>query len=223
MVSPRVGFSALLKNDLGRQDAVTHTCIAHKLELILDGVLKPNSNVFNNAKKLDFFLKQIYSFFNKSPKRIQSLKRYCERNGKDFFKVRRVMDIRWVQSHYHAGLVLLANWDTLVGFLSSLESDSEWTANTESNKSTKALAQTLLKFLLQENFLMSLVVQLDLQFYFSIVSQLLQRSGQSVLGQYSKKHDLLDGIEKVSRNEGYFVKKFLSELQLKLSSGTTAN
>ena len=48
-------------------------------------------------------------------------------------------------------------------------------------------------------------MQLDIQYTFKGVSELFQRKGESFLGQASKKHDLLAGMQLVRRDEGTFM------------------
>ena len=134
MVSKDVGFTKLLTDRLNRKSAFPHKCMAHRLELILDAALR--AKVFTNAKKLDRQLKTIYSFIRNSPKRLASLNKYCDNNRKRRFKPRRVLDVRWVSTHFGSGAVVFENWETLIGFLVHLQTDPDYAENTKSNKAT---------------------------------------------------------------------------------------
>ena len=172
MVGEDNGFSQLLKNALERSDVFSHKCQAHQLELILKAPIK--EGLCQNCKKLDINLKAISAFFHRSTKRIKSLMKYCRTHKRRSFRPRKIHDIRWVASHLHASKILYENWDTLVDFLESLESDPDFAAPSNSNKSTKNAAKRLLKVLLQVNTLSSLATYIDVQHPFTAVSEFFQ-------------------------------------------------
>ena len=202
------GFSSYLKRDLERPDIISHGCLAHKLELVLNAALK-NAEICTNCNRLNFYLKKVHSFFRKSNKRKISFGKYCQALKRPCFRARRIMEVRWVASHFMAARVIFLNWDILVGFLKSLESDPNFDANSESNKSTKNRARALLRFLTQRNSLSTLALQLDLMYIFKGMSVYTQKSAISIAGGGSKKQDVLDGIENVLITGGTFMKQLL--------------
>ena len=211
MVSIDKGFSNRLKRALGRPNAIVHKCIAHTLELMLEAALR--TNVCPNCIKLDKALKAIYNFFHPSPKRNASLENYCKLNfqNRKCYNPKRVMDIRWVSSHLQAAKELYNGWDILVGFCQSLPTDIEYAAPNDSNKTTKRKAYLMERLLLQKDFLSSLTFQMDVQRIFQLVSEFLQKKGQSILGAYAKKKNLIDGLNKLLEGKGDFLDLFLSE------------
>ena len=133
MMGETEGFSSYLKRDLERPDIISHGCLAHKLELVLNAALK-NAEICTNCNRLNFYLKKVHSFFRKSNKRKISFGKYCQALKRPCFRARRIMEVRWVASHFMAARVIFLNWDILVGFLKSLESDPNFDANSESKE-----------------------------------------------------------------------------------------
>ena len=208
MMGNNEGFSMYLKQDLDRPEAISHGCLAHKLELVLNSALK-NSGICTNCNRLNFYLKKVHHFFRRSNKRKLSFGKYCQKVKRRSFRARRVMDVRWVSSHFLAAKVIFLNWDILVGWLKSIKDDPDWKKNNESNKKTKEKARLLLRCLTQRNALSTLALQLDLMYIFKGMSVYTQKSGISIAGAASKKQDVLDGIENVLREGGTFMKQLL--------------
>ena len=94
MMGQTEGFAHYLKEDLGRPEAISHGCVAHKLQLVLNSALK-NDEICSNCIRLNFYLKKLFSFF-RSNKRKTSLGKYCHKVKRKCFRARRVMEIRWV-------------------------------------------------------------------------------------------------------------------------------
>ena len=94
-------FVDKMKQDMRRPEIFRQTCAAHKLELILETPLK--RGLCDNCQKLDAILKKISAFYARSPKRTNSLRKFCKTNHKIFFRPRKILDIRWVSSHFYAG------------------------------------------------------------------------------------------------------------------------
>ena len=196
-------FVDKMAQDMRRPEIFRQTCAAHKLELILETPLKRGLCV--NCQKLDAILKKISAFYARSPKRTNSLRKFCNTNRKIFFRPRKILDIRWVSSHFYAGRHIYQNWATLVGHLNAIISGTDFTTKSSSDHNTREAARNLLLVLTQRNFLTTLAMQLDIQYTFKGVSELFQRKGESFLGQASKKHDLLAGMQLVRRDEGTFM------------------
>ena len=103
------------------------------------------------------------------------------------------------------------NWDILVGFLASFDTDPNFAANNESNRTTKEKARLLLRFLIQKNALSALSLQLDLMYIFKGMSEFTQKSGTSIAGAGSKKKNVIEGLDNVLVENGTFMKKLLAD------------
>ena len=209
MVGGNDGFSELMKRALDRPDVITHKCLAHRIQLALETPIK--KGLCKNCVKLNLNLKLLSAFYHGSPKRMSSLSKYCKANDRSFIKPKKIHDIRWVGSHLESAKVLFVNWDTFVGHLEFIQSDSDFSTNSVSDIKTRYLARTLLKFLKQKNMLATLAFQMDIQYPFKGVSEIFQRKGQSALGQYSKKQDLISGMIKAKNVDGTFMQALLTE------------
>ena len=204
MVGGTKGFATYLKSGLNRPEAISHGCVAHKLQLVLNSALHAEE-ICTNCNKLNHYLKDIYSFFHRSSKRLNTLARYCHQMRRRCFRARRVMDIRWVASHYTAAKVVFLNWDLLVGCLESFATDPNFVPGDE----TITRARLLLRFLTQRNAMSTLALQLDLMHAFKGMSEFAQYSGISIAGAESKKEGLLNEIEAVLTDDGTFMKRLL--------------
>ena len=209
MVGENEGFSELLKRALERPDIITHKCLAHRIQLALETPIK--KGLCKNCAKLNLNLKLLSAFYHGSTKRMSSLSKYCKANERTFIKPKKIHDIRWVGSHLQSARVLFLHWDIFVGHLDFIQSDRDFGTNSASDVKTRYLARTLLKFLTQTNMLATLAFQMDVQYPFKGVSEIFQRRGQSVLGQYSKKQDMISGMIEAKNDEGTFMQALLTE------------
>ena len=199
MVAGNKGFVNLLKKAIGKDDLITHKCLAHRLET----VLKHSYKLCPNCELVNLLLKELYSFYSRSPKRNDSLQKLCDRNNKNRFKPRRVLVVRWVASHFIAGRIVYLNYNTIVEHMDHIL-DSE-VFGAPSDKKTRILAKKIKDVMMDKHVFATLGLQLDLMYSFKGISQLFQVKGQSLIGQYSKKPSLLNQIEIIRSDGGTYM------------------
>ena len=117
------------------------------------------------------------------------------------------MDVRWVNSHYQAGKNLFNHWKVLVHFFAELIV----TPRLEAQKKEKV--REILNILLNRNAISLLAFQIDLQSVFKAVSLEVQEKHSSFLGQSAKKGQIIDGLNRIGHDRGYYMYKVLREFE----------
>ena len=205
MVASDKGFVNLLKKAIGKEQLITHKCLAHRLETILKHSYKecPNCEIVNAL------LKELYSFYSRSPKRNDSLQKLCIREDVKRFKPRRVLVVRWVSSHFIAARIVYFNYDTLMKHMEFIMNSEVFGA--PSDKKTRTLAKKIKSVMMDKHVFATLALQLDIMYGFKGISQLFQVKGQSLIGQYSKKASLLNQIEIIRSDGGTYMENTIEE------------
>ena len=205
MVASDKGFVNLLKKAIGKEQLITHKCLAHRLETILKHSYKecPNCEIVNAL------LKELYSFYSRSPKRNDSLQKLCSREDVKRFKPRRVLVVRWVSSHFIAARIVYFNYDTLMKHMEFIMNSEVFGA--PSDKKTRTLAKKIKSVMMDKHVFATLALQLDIMYGFKGISQLFQVKGQSLIGQYSKKASLLNQIEIIRSDGGTYMENTIEE------------
>ena len=91
MQAVRLGFVNLLKQEIGKDRLLGHKCLAHRL----DTILKHSYRKCRNCSILSDFLKSVYSFYSRSPKRLKSLKNFCRSKSVPCFKPKKILEVSY--------------------------------------------------------------------------------------------------------------------------------
>ena len=117
------------------------------------------------------------------------------------------MEVRWVNSHFKAGDNVFRNWKALVHQFTQLINDRRVLQH------KKDKAREILAFLLNQDAMLTLAFQLDLQSVFKAISLDIQKKVGSFLGEKSKKNQMLTGLDRIERNQAYYVRMILDEME----------
>ena len=204
MVSDEKGFVNIFKDKVGNPKIVTMKCFAHRLEL----VLKHSAKNCSNCKDIAEFLKALYSFYSRSSKRKDSLLKYCERLGVKCYTPKKVLEVRWVTSHYRAAQVVYLNYDILLGHLQHMLDSPYFQLPSDNN--TKVLIRRLQAIAKQKHFVSTLAFQMDIMYIFKGLSQLFQMKGKSVIGQIAKREEILNQLEDIGQGRGTYMTELMN-------------
>ena len=154
-----------------------HHCLAHKLQLILRNAIKKkdeNQNfMFENYILLEKDLNYLYKFHSKSHKNMNHLKDTCREAGENAVRPAKIIDTRWVNSHYksteYAHRYIPLCW---AKHLKEISHRNSGFSQTQQNHATH-----LYNFAVDKNAILTLMIQLDLQFSFKGVGKQFQKRG----------------------------------------------
>ena len=119
-----------------------------------------------NCDAVTTILKNVYSFYSKSPKRTEHLKRFCKTTNVDYFTPLRIMDVRWVSSHFRASKTIFIHYTTLVKHLENILVSPYFRSH--SDRDTRRIVRNLLKMLKRKYFLETLALLVDAQYTFKV-------------------------------------------------------
>ena len=194
MVSPDEGFVTFLERAV-EHPIIKVKCQAHRLETVLKHAYKK----CDNCPGITSFLHSAFSFYSASPKRKCDLRKYIRQHrGTNTFLPRKIVETRWVASHYLAAKVIYLNYDSLLGHFKSILTSHQF----KKDKSTKNRVRWMISIMEQKHFLSSLALLLDVQHIFKGMSELYQTRGRSIIGQLNKKDDIISEIDEIKEQRG---------------------
>ena len=140
-----------------------------------------------------------------SHKRLNALFQLLQEIGHDKFRLNSIFDVRWVSSHHRAYLKLLDHWFELVQFFD----DMMIKYLREFSKATTDEAGRLNDFLRNKFAVAMMQYYLDILDVLMSQSKIFQTSGSTIIGQESRKQNLVDGFTKIKNLKGFYFTRFL--------------
>lgn len=165
MVGKENGLTSKLRSLTGLQHLISIHCVAHRLNLaVLNSITHTKY-----LSKVDSVLKNLYKFYQNSPKRLKQLKKVSDTLETEILKFQYLHNVRWVASKVNSLTALVRNYTSVVLHLEELSNSSG---------EESATAKGLLKDLKTYRFVIFVHFLLDFLKIFNSLSLLFQKSNQ---------------------------------------------
>ena len=123
--------------------AVKHHCLSHRLQL----VVKNSMEEYEEFSELEVYVQKYYTFYKVSHKRYNDLLEFLEEISQPTFRLLRIFDVRWLDSHKRAINIVLQNWYALHEHLKKLHKQNQCKTPKKQTKAFCEKIEVLIKYL----------------------------------------------------------------------------
>ena len=209
MIGPKTGFTVTLGKKLGTKNILVHHCLSHRNQLMVRNVLKEEDEngdlLFEMFLLLEKDLGMNYNFHRSSHKNYAHLKQYSRSVKAPVSRPPKIMPTRWATSSYRALKTSATSWPVWIPHLNGIVTSPKY------NAKAKMKSKKIIQFLTDKHAMAALHYLLDILYAFKGMSQVSQRSGESIIGQKDLKTAILAALDTLLAEGGKWMNKFLQE------------